>query len=115
MWVNDFEFDVIWKQDFNCFWSYILTFQYYGLFVGFRDFKVFVFEYRAQNENPEITANPYFWVHKVEMNVDLFFEHYFKFFRTKTEPPPPKKNKQNRLKLTNLKRLESLERQKCGT
>ena len=48
-------------------------------------FRVLVFEYRARNENPEITENPYFWVFKVQMNVDLFFDHYFKFLRTKTE------------------------------
>ena len=28
--------------------------------MGFRDFRVFVFWYRAQNENPEITENLYF-------------------------------------------------------
>ena len=67
------------------------TFSHFSIMAflwDFRDFQVSAFKYRAQNENPEITENPYFWVYKVEMNVDLFFEHYFKFFRTKTEPPP---------------------------
>ena len=33
-----------------------------GFLMGFRDFRVFVFGYRAQNENPETTENHYFWV-----------------------------------------------------
>ena len=52
---------------------------------NFRDFRVSVFENRAQNENPEITENPYFWVYKIQMNVELLFDHYFKFLSTKTE------------------------------
>ena len=51
---------------------------------NFRDFRVFVFGYfvfsvisefsfLAQNENPEITENLYFWFYKAQMNVDMFF------------------------------------------
>ena len=72
---------------------------------NFRDFRVFVFRYRAQNENPEITDNLYFWVYKVQMNVDLFFDHYFNFLSTKT------KIYKNKFNLINLDRLEALKRQ----
>ena len=44
------------------------------------------------------------------MHVDLFFDHYFNFLSVKNEI-----NKKNRLKLTNLEGLESLEKQKYGT
>ena len=47
------------------------------------------------------------------MHVDLFFDHYFNFLSVKTEIN--NNNKKNRLKLTNLEGLESLERQKYGT
>ena len=50
----------------------------------FRDFRLFVFGYRAQNEKPEITENLYLWVSKVQIHVDLFFDHYFNFLRAKT-------------------------------
>ena len=40
---------------------------------NFRDFRVFVYWYRAQNENPDITENLYFLGYKDQMNVDLFF------------------------------------------
>ena len=73
-------------------------FQYYGVF---------------EDENPEITENFYFWIYKVQMHVDLFFHHYFNFLSVKTEIN--NNNKKNRLKLTNLEGLESLERQKYGT
>ena len=55
-------------------------FQYYDVFVEFRDFQIFVFEHRSQNENPDITENLYFWVYKAQMNGDLIFDHYFNFF-----------------------------------
>ena len=50
------------EQDFNYFRSYVLILQYYGIFVDFRDFRVFVFGYRAQSKKPEITENLYFRV-----------------------------------------------------
>ena len=34
--------------------------------MGFRDFRVFVFGYRAQNENPKTTENHYFGVIKLK-------------------------------------------------
>ena len=67
-------------------------FQYYGVF---------------EDENPEITENFYFWIYKVQMHVDLFFDHYFNFLNVKTE--------KNKNMLTNLEGLESFERQKYGT
>ena len=76
---------------------------------NFRDFRVFVFRYRAQNENPEITDNLYFWVYKVQMNVDLFFDHYFNFLSTKT------KIYKNKFHLINLDWLEALKGQAPGT
>ena len=77
--------------------------------LNFRDFRLFVFEYRAQNENLEITKNPYFWVHNVQMNADLFFDHYFKFLRTKIEIYKSDFN------LINLDGLEAIKRQIPGT
>ena len=76
---------------------------------NFRDFRVFVFGYRPQNENPEITENLYFWVYKVQMHMDLLFDHYFKFLSAKT------KINKNKLNLINLDGLEALKRQTSGT
>ena len=59
---------MLFEQLFN-----ILTFYYYGLLQNFCDFLVFVYWYRAQNENPDITENLYFLGYKAQMNVDLFF------------------------------------------
>ena len=53
--------------------------------MNFRDFRVFVFGYRAQNENPKITENFNFWVYKAQMSVDLIFHHYFNFLSVKTD------------------------------
>ena len=79
---------------------------------NFRDFQVFVFGYRPQNENPEIMENLYFWIYNVQMYVDLFFDLYFKFLSVKTEI-----NKKNnkRLNLTNLEGSDALKRQKYNT
>ena len=46
---------------------------------NFRDFWVFVFGYRPQNENPEITENLYFLVY------ELCFDHYFSCLSVKIE------------------------------
>ena len=51
----------------------ILIFYYNDLLVEFRDFRVFVYWYRAQNENADITKNLSFLGYKAQMNVDLFF------------------------------------------
>ena len=48
--------------------------------MNFRDLRDFIFGYRPQNKNPEITENLYFWFYKVQMDMDLFFDHYFNFF-----------------------------------
>ena len=79
---------------------------------NFRDFQVFVFGYRPQNENPEIMENLYFWIYNVQMYVDLFFDLYFKFLSVKTEI-----NKKNnkRLNLINLEGSDALKRQKYDT
>ena len=37
-----------------------------GFLMGFRDFRVFFFGYRPQNENLETTENHYFWVTKLK-------------------------------------------------
>ena len=77
---------------------------------NFRDFRVFVFVYRAQNENPEILENLYFWVCKAQMNVDLFFDHYFlTFLSIKIEIY------KNEFNLINLDGLEALKRQITAT
>ena len=88
------------------------TFSHFSIMaflLNFRDFRLFVFEYRAQNENLEITKNPYFWVYNVQMNADLFFDHYFKFLRTKIEIYKSDFN------LINLDGLEAIKRQIPGT
>ena len=56
--------------------------------------------------------NLYFWVYKVQMLMDLFFDLYFKFRSVKTEI-----NKKNnkRLNLINLKGSDALKRQKYNT
>ena len=48
--------------------------------MNFRDFRVFIFGYRAQNENSEITENLYFLVHSTPMHVDLCVDHFFLTF-----------------------------------
>ena len=53
--------------------------------MSFHDIRVFVFGYRPQNENPEIRGNLYFWVYKVQMHMDLFFDHYFNVLGAKTK------------------------------
>ena len=79
---------------------------------NFHDFRVFVLGCRPQNENPEITENLYFWVYKVQMHVDLFFDLYFNFLSIKTEI-----NKKNnkRLNLINLEGSDALKKQKYET
>ena len=52
--------------------------------------------------------NPYFWVYNDQINVDLFFDHYFKFLRIKTEIYKSDFN------LINLDGLEALKRQIPG-
>ena len=52
---------------------------------NFRDFRVFIFGYRPQNKNLEVTENLYFWVYKVQMHMNLFFDHSFNFLSAKTK------------------------------
>ena len=77
--------------------------------MDFGDFRVFVFGYRPQNENPEITENLYFWVCKVQMHMNLFFDNFFNVLGAKTEI-----NK-SELNLINLDGLEAVKRQLLGT
>ena len=53
--------------------------------MNFRDFRVFIFGYRGQNENPENKENLFFCVYNVQMHVDLLFDHYFNILGDKTE------------------------------
>ena len=53
--------------------------------MNFWDFRVFVFGYRAQNENSEITQNLYFLVYNTPMHVDLCFDHCFNCLSVKTD------------------------------
>ena len=76
---------------------------------NFLDFRVFVFGYRSQNEKPEITENLYFWVYKVLMHMDLFFDDYFNFLGAKN------KIDKSALDLINLDGLEAFQRQTPGT
>ena len=77
--------------------------------MNFYDFRVFVFRYRTQNENPEITENSCLWVFKVQIYVDLFFYHYFNFLSAKT------KINKSQLNLINLDGSEAPKRQICST
>ena len=52
---------------------------------NFIDLQDFVLWYWAQNEKSETTENLYFWIYKVQMYVDLFFNHYFDILSVKTE------------------------------
>ena len=73
---------------------------------NFHDLQDFVFRYRAQNENPEITENLYFWIYKVQIHVDLLFDHYFNILSVKTginkqtnkQKQPQQKNKKKQKK-----------------
>ena len=96
-WLNYFENDGIWTifQEFLKLHSHISVF--WGFLMNFRDFRVFVFGYRAQNEYPEITEKFYFCVYKVQIHLDLFFDHYFSFLSVNTEI-----NKQTKTKKTGL-------------
>ena len=88
---------------------------------NFHDLQDFVFGYRAQNENPEITENLYFCIYKVQIHVDLLFDHYFNILSVKTginkqtnkkKTATTKKQKKKRiLNLKNLEVSESLEKE----
>ena len=78
------------------------------ILTNFRDFWVFVFGYRPENENMEITENLSFWVDKVQMDMDLYFDLYFNFLAVKTEI---NKSNNERLNLINLEWSETLKRQ----
>ena len=81
------------------------NFSILGFLTNFRFFRVFVFGYRAQNENPEITENLYFLVYNTPMHVDLCFDHYFNCLSVKTD-----KNK-NGLNLIDSERSKALKTQ----
>ena len=48
-----------------------------AVLLNFRDFRVFLYGYRGQNENAEFTENLYFKVYNAQIHVDLFFDPYF--------------------------------------
>ena len=56
-----------------------------GFWMNFSDFQFFIFGYRAQNENTEITETLYFLVYNTPMRVDLCFDHYFNCLSVKTD------------------------------
>ena len=51
----------------------------------------------------------FFWLYKIQMHMDLFFDHYFNFLSAKT------KTNKKLLNLINLDGLKSFERQKYDT
>ena len=55
MWLNHCGFDVIWTA-FQGFLK-LRTFSILEFLMGFRDFRVFIFGYRTQNENLKIPEN----------------------------------------------------------
>ena len=76
---------------------------------NFPDFRVYFFGYRPQNDYPEIMENLCFWVYKVQMHMNLFFDHYFNFLSAKT------KINKNVLSLINVDGLEAFKRQTPDT
>ena len=92
IWLNRIEIFVIWRT--TAFQATLSYFSIMAFLQNFCDFRVFVFRYRAQNENPEITENVYFWIYKVQMDVNLCFDHYFNFLSVKTETNKQKKQTQ---------------------
>ena len=74
-----------------------------GLLMGFPDFRVFVFGYRAQNEKPETTENRYFGVIKLKYMWICFMITILTFWVSKMAL-----GKTNSI---NLERLETLKRQ----
>ena len=53
------------EQYFKSFWNYVVIFQYLGFLMNFRDFRVFVFGYRALNEHQEKFGSEkrkYMWI-----------------------------------------------------
>ena len=74
-----------------------------GFLMGFRDFRVFVFGYMAQNENPETTENHYFWVMKLKYMWICFMITILTFWVSKMAL-----GKTNSI---NLERLETLKSQ----
>ena len=109
MWLNDFEFDVIWTafQLFLKLRSHVTVLWRFCKISTISEFSFF--GYRPQNENLEFTENLYFFVCKVRMSLNLFFDHYFNFLSAKT------KIKKKELNLINLDGLEALKRETPGT
>ena len=82
-----------------------VTFSYFnilGFLMNFRDFRVFVFKYRSQNENLEITENPFFASTKLKWTCICFLITFLTFLAAKREI-----NK-SKLNLINLDGLEAL-------
>ena len=70
------------SRAFEVIFSY---FSILGFLMNFRDFRVFVFRCRPQKRNSEIKKNVYFWFYKGQMDMNLFFDHYFNFLSAKTQ------------------------------
>ena len=85
MWLNHFENHVVWAT-FQLFLKLHFHITVLWRFCRISVISwVFVFGYRPQNENLEIMENLYFWVYKVQMHMNLFFDHYFNFLSAKTK------------------------------
>ena len=52
-----------------------------AVLLNFRDFRVFLYGYRGQNENAEFTEK----VYNAQIHVDLFFDPYFSWLGVKTD------------------------------
>ena len=83
-WLDHFEIDVVWTvfKEFLKLHTHISVF--WGFLINFRDFRVFIFGYRAQNGNSEIMENLYFLVYSTPVHVDLCFDHIFNCLSIKT-------------------------------
>ena len=84
-WVNHIEIYGVWRtsQLFFKLHSHILVLWRFCRIPVISEFSFL--DKKAQNENPEITENFYFWIYEVQMHVDLFFDHYFNFLNVKTQ------------------------------
>ena len=66
LWLNNFEFE----QHFNCFWSYVLIYQYYGVSVEFPWFPIF--RLRLKMKTRKLRKTFVFWIYKAQINVSAF-------------------------------------------
>ena len=86
MWLNDFEFDVNLNSILTAFeatFSYHSIMAFFSNFRDFRDFRVFAIGLKMKTQKSRKIF--IFWIYKAQMDVSLFFDHYFNFLSVKTK------------------------------